>query len=178
MSLPFYTRFGRDVAQGRDRLRAAAHNMAIVAYAGSRPGRSDEHRTWEIICPSLTREQHDYVTRKGLPVVVVGDTTYHGQPRVGVDEAAAGAMAANHLMELGLRDFAYVGAGDWPWVRVRLRGFDAALGTRGMGPAEPFIGSLYAPRKRLRLRWPWRNGYWPSPCPVGFWRATMPSALW
>jgi LacI family transcriptional regulator, galactose operon repressor len=169
LALPFYTRFGRDVARG------------VIAYARQHTtwrlwhmreldlGEALSARTSGIICPSLTREQHDQVTQKGLPVVLVGDTTpYPGQPGVGVDEAAAGAMAARHLMELGLREFAYVGSGEWPWVRRRLRGFDAALEARGLGPAESFIGSLYEPRKRLRFemaleRWLRKL---PTPCGV------------
>lgn len=150
--LQFYTRYGRDVARGvlsyaRQNTTWRLWHMRELDLA-----EVESTHTTGIICQSLTDQQYRSVRRQRLPVIVVGNNDIRQRlSTVSVDEAAIGKMAATHLIDLGLRRFAFVGSGDWLWVRARLRGFDAALGVKRLPLAQTFIGSLYEPQQRLRF---------------------------
>lgn len=62
--------------------------------------------------------------RLGIPVVnLAGAQQDAGLPRVMVDHAAIGRLAAEHLLERGLRRLAYCGFGELWYSRERCRGF-------------------------------------------------------
>ncbi len=63
----------------------------------------------------------------GLPTVVTtADVTLPGVGSVDADDVAVGATAARHLLDIGLRQFAFLGNGS-PYSKQRLDGFRAGL---------------------------------------------------
>ena len=80
----------------------------------------------------------------GLPAVVVSGRGQPGiLPLVLPDDRAAGRMAAEHLIGLGLRRFAMVGHGsDAYFARERGLGFRAALGGRPLVEESDFVRLL------------------------------------
>lgn len=82
---------------------------------------------------------------RALPLVALDD----GAPDVAVsrirpDHGALGAMGAEHLLELGLRSFAFVGQESPGWARQRQNGFVEALRLGGHGAATfvfPSVGA-------------------------------------
>ncbi|MBI5688969.1 MAG: DNA-binding transcriptional regulator [Verrucomicrobia bacterium] len=74
--------------------------------------------------------------RTGLPVVdVLGIVPGSGFPVVHVDDAAIGSMAANHLLDRGLRHFAFYGLERENWSTAREAAFCATVGREGL-PVE------------------------------------------
>lgn len=73
-------------------------------------------------------------------VTVAGRPPGFTGPSVRVDDRAAGRQAAQHLLQRGLRSFAFVGWRDAPWAAARLAGFQEALGDAGMPPHLFFMG--------------------------------------
>jgi LacI family transcriptional regulator len=70
--------------------------------------------------------------RLGLPVIFyLADRPHPEANAVGIDEAAVGAMAADHLWGRGYRHFAFVGSSDFGWSKGRGVGFAAALAALG-----------------------------------------------
>lgn len=68
----------------------------------------------------------------GWPVVnVAGVLEGVPFPRIGLDNPAIGALAAEHLMAGGFRHFAFVGHGDQAFSRQREAGFRGRLGKEG-----------------------------------------------
>ncbi len=98
--------------------------------------------------PEVNRLAH----RHGLPIVFIGGP-YHDELASSVccDEDALGEMAAEHLAELGLKHFGFVGHGPWPFVQLRLSGFAKALASRGLAPPRVHMGSFYDGRQRPRF---------------------------
>ena len=74
----------------------------------------------------------------GIPVVCIGGKLRHcGLPRVMVDQVAVGRLAAEHLLQLGLRRLAYYGLhGPW-YSQARQQGFLERAKTAGV-PCEVF----------------------------------------
>lgn len=152
LAMQFYTRYGRDVARGAIAYARQHTNWRLWHMRELDLAEVQGTKTAGIICHTLTDEQCQEATAMGLSVVVAGNTALaSGLSTVSVDDTATGEMAAQHLMDLGLRDFAFAGTGDWPWVRGRLAGFNAALAGMGRAPAKAFVGSLYEPHRRLRF---------------------------
>jgi LacI family transcriptional regulator len=78
-------------------------------------------------------EDIDVVLRMGVPVVTMN---YRGRGRAGVanltgDMAAIGCMGAEHLLDRGFRQFAYLGYEDREWSTRRQRSFAARLRQAG-----------------------------------------------
>lgn len=70
--------------------------------------------------------------RTHLPVVdVLGIVPHAGFPIVHVDDAAIGDMAANHLLDRGLRHFAFYGLAKENWSAAREQAFCATLKRNG-----------------------------------------------
>ncbi len=95
-------------------------------------------RPWDgIICRSTTPALARAFLRRGIPTVDLNDL--HGNlhlPRIGSDMAAIGSTGAEHLLERGLRNFAFCGFSHEAWsdgrrdgfcARVREAGFDCAV---------------------------------------------------
>ena len=70
------------------------------------------------------------VTTAGIPAVNMLHDCQSVMPSVLTDEGAIGRAAAQHFMERGLRNFAYLGF-DSAWSRGRERGFTSALAEAG-----------------------------------------------
>jgi len=96
----------------------------------------------------------------GIPVVAVGGKLrYCGLPRVMVDQSAVGRLAAEHLLELGLRRLAFYGLrGPW-YSRAMQRGFVNRAKTAGV-PCEVFetppvadAGSHWRQRREPLSQW-------------------------
>ncbi len=58
-------------------------------------------------------------------------------PTIGSDNHAIGLLAAEHLLETGLKQFAFVGRSDWYHDQLRYKGFRQALASFGLD--GPFI---------------------------------------
>ena len=85
------------------------------------------------------------VMKAGVPVVMVGHIVAgaSGLSDISVDEDALGAMAAEHLASLGLRHFAFVAHGDWPFIQPRRNGFVKAVEAMGHGLVRELQGYLF-----------------------------------
>jgi LacI family transcriptional regulator len=83
----------------------------------------------------LMREppQMDEIVKMGVPIVSFSYTraTIAGVANAVADHIAVGQMAAEHLLERGLRQFAYCGFDDWWWSRERRKGFSQRAGRAG-----------------------------------------------
>ena len=101
------------------------------------------------------------LTKLGKPLVnVCGVLPDLPVPRVGLDDHAIGVAAAGHLLDRGLRHFAFVGHPHHAYSARRENGFRSTLAARGLGvqvyhdaksPFDP-RGRLWALDDRVR-RW-------------------------
>ena len=92
-------------------------------------------RRWDgdgIITRSTTPEMAEIIQKWGIPTVnltdIYGD---QGLPSIWNDHDAIGRMAADHLIQRGLNQFAYCGFTDHHWSESRFEGFSAAVGQHG-----------------------------------------------
>jgi DNA-binding LacI/PurR family transcriptional regulator len=94
-----------------------------------------------ILSPVDTRagERSELAHRHGVPVVLLGERTDAGTAdHVATDDAAAAGDAVRHLLRVGRRRIAAIGASDRPDAvtrRQRLAGFRSALTGAGLGLA-------------------------------------------
>jgi LacI family transcriptional regulator len=72
-------------------------------------------------------------------------------PQVISDNAAVGRLAAEHLLDRGLRNFAYFGLEGYGFSRVRGEAFSRAVGAAG------YDCRFYPPDAELRRRWIWHH---------------------
>ncbi len=85
-----------------------------------------------IITRTMTPEMAQTIHRLGIPTVNLTDI--YGQrilPSIWNDHDAIGRIGATHLLELGLRQFAYCGFSDHHWSELRQIGFQAKLAACG-----------------------------------------------
>ncbi len=109
-------------------------------------------KTDGLISQNLTPQQMATLQAAGVAIVRVALADAHPSLAiVAVDEDSVASLAAEHLLELGLRQFAFVGSGHWPFVHRRLAGLNTALAGKGLGPANVFIESLYEEEGRQRF---------------------------
>jgi LacI family transcriptional regulator len=74
----------------------------------------------------------DALLATGLPVVdVLGVVDGTGFPVVRVDDAEIGRLAAQHLLERGFREFAYMGIAEENWSTFRQEAFGAEVAKAG-----------------------------------------------
>ena len=93
---------------------------------------------WEgdgIITRSTTPEMAEEIDKLGIPTVNLTDI-YAGRslPSIWNDHSEIGRVAAHHLLERGLSQFAYCGFSDHHWSDLRLIGFSETLAERGHSP--------------------------------------------
>jgi LacI family transcriptional regulator len=81
-------------------------------------------------------------------------------PRVSLDNALVGELAAEHLIERGFRDFAYYGLRDVAYSVARQRGFEARLAAGGyasvalqMPPTYRVKGVQWGEQQRRLVKW-------------------------
>ncbi len=73
-----------------------------------------------------------FIATLGLPAIIApGLETVPGMINIVNDDAAIGAMGAEHFRELGLRQFAFAGFDGQPWSVDRMTGFQKQLSRRG-----------------------------------------------
>jgi LacI family transcriptional regulator len=103
-----------------------------------------------IICRSTTPSLA--LALQQMPIAVVDLNDGYGPlglPHISSDMLAIGRMATNHLLELGLRNIAFVGSSETPWSRGRLEGVLEAV----QGRAE-FCGAFEShPFSYLKNGW-------------------------
>lgn len=132
--VPAHNGWGRGIIEGVVLHAASAGWLVHVEPQGERrPLPAD----WEgdgIIVRVSTRAIWRRLARLRVPVVNVSAIELAGValPRVANDLEAAGALAAEHLLDRGFRHFAYVGGPRRSDVCRQRRGFTAALDRRGL----------------------------------------------
>lgn len=85
-----------------------------------------------IIAFIFSKHHEEILINLGVPVVSVANTIEGScLPRVHFDDEAAGRLAATHLLDTGLRQFAFLGDTKVPAIRLRLQGFQTLLRSRG-----------------------------------------------
>lgn len=78
------------------------------------------------------RKRVDSITRQGVPAVNLSNRFADSpMPRVCADDLAAGRMGAEHLMERGFAQFAFVGWSDMWFGEQRLKGFREVIEDAG-----------------------------------------------
>ena len=127
---------GRDILQGI--ARYVRENGPWLLYHQAR-SLEDKPPAWlkgwkghGIIARVQTRAMARAIAQTGMPVVdVLGVIEDNGFPLVHVDNEAIGTLAANHLLERGLRHFAYLGIRGENWSEARQHAFSQAVSKLG-----------------------------------------------
>jgi LacI family transcriptional regulator len=84
------------------------------------------------IITTLYPQYADLILKSGIPTVDVDDQwPSSGLPRVQSDQRAIGALAAEHLLERGFTQFAFIGYGMFEWACHRRDGFETAINAAG-----------------------------------------------
>ena len=103
------------------------------------------------------------ITSLGLPTIIVpGMEIVPGMVNLINDDQAIGAMAADHLREMGLREFAYVGFDRLLWSLARLEGFGKRMAEAG-SPCTGILCPIKRPGEPQRE--PSRPGFGSRDCP-------------
>ncbi len=107
-------------------------------------------------------------TIPGAMVDVSDRGAYHGIPRINSDDAMIGRVGARHLLDLGLRSFAYCGFDNELWSRRRRDAFLADLSAAGF-PCEVYESRWREAGVHVREDEQERIGQWihTLPRPVG-----------
>ncbi|WP_205857645.1 LacI family DNA-binding transcriptional regulator, partial [Phytoactinopolyspora endophytica] len=78
-------------------------------------------------------------------IVAVGSSEYVGVPSVGVDNVVGGAMATQHLLDLGHRTVHHLAGPDSPGANERIAGWRSALeAAQAPVPDDPLTGAWSA----------------------------------
>lgn len=131
--VPAHNGWGRGIIEGVVAHAAAAGWLVHVEPEGERRPLPADWAGDGIIARVSTRAIGRRLARLRVPVVNVSAIELAGVslPRVANDLEAAGALAAEHLLDRGFRHFAYVGGPRRSDVCRQRRGFSAALDRRG-----------------------------------------------
>jgi LacI family transcriptional regulator len=82
----------------------------------------------------FNKADEERILKLGVPAVSLANTLRNPRlPSVHFDDRAAGRLAAEHLLDCGLRHFAFLGDLDFPCIAERLMGYRDALGQKGFG---------------------------------------------
>jgi LacI family transcriptional regulator len=139
--------FDREIAAGAAQYAREVGDWQL--YIEEEPGnRLPDLGTWNghgIIASFADERVAQAVARSGIPTIGVGGTGYHdpalGIPHVGTDDERIGTLAAEHLLERGLEQFAYYGSMPAPttrWSEIRGRAFAARVAAAGRS-CESFV---------------------------------------
>lgn len=130
--LPLDNSYGRQVFQGvlaylRKHPRwqiPVKNNMPYLPWSSLRRWRGDG-----IIGIFVNEEQFAEIERLGIPAVNLSPPMgpVERLPTVRVDDRAIGAVGAEHLLRLGLKNFLFFGDQSLSFCRLRCEGFSAAV---------------------------------------------------
>ncbi|MCF7709009.1 MAG: XylR family transcriptional regulator [Verrucomicrobia bacterium] len=105
-------------------------------------------------------EAVDEIVRRGVPAVVVGHSKQEvpGVANVLPDDITIGRMAAEHLLDCGLKEFAFCGLGDKPWSMLRAESFLKRLEEEGFAAhfyrlPKAFKKATWQSERRLMAEW-------------------------
>jgi LacI family transcriptional regulator len=101
-----------------------------------------------------TRKMIDEFASREIPLVMVSPYVQSDRADyAGCDNISAATLATNHLIELGHKRIAFIGATTRSSTsRDRLRGFKLAMKIAGLDPAPELIYSCEASRERRVMR--------------------------
>ena len=114
-----------------------------LAASGERPRTLHSLIGWDgdgAIAAVRSEEDRQLVSRLGIPVVNLSgwEADLHGIPRVSVDNRLAGRLAAEHLLERGLRHFGFVGWEGVHYSEERFAGFNDRILEEGLHAVARF----------------------------------------
>jgi LacI family transcriptional regulator len=137
----------RDYAQGRRTWAFVAHDAEPRAVQALRSA-----RVRGVIAHVTSRPLANALARLRVPVVnVAGVLPGLRLPRVAVDNVQVGRLAAEHLLDHGLRHFAFVGHPRHEYAVRRAQGFAERLAVAGVRPRafHPPPGTRFDPTPSL-----------------------------
>ena len=121
--------------------------------AGEEPLTLDSLRGWSghgVITAILTRKDIRSARRLGIPVVNLAATLRDTEiPRVMPDHYGMGCLAAEHLLQRGLRRLAYFGLEGFWFSKERCRGFVERAEQEGRDMRRPGSAAEFGPRGQL-----------------------------
>lgn len=128
--------FGRGVLEGISRYRIEKQPWSVqLDLRELMAGPPAWFRSWDgdgIITRDTTPEMLEIIHETGIPTVNLGDIRDDQTlPSVMNDHPAIGQLAATHLADKGLEQFAFAGFDDHHWSDERLTGFLSGLAARG-----------------------------------------------
>lgn len=142
-------RFEREVAMGIATYAREHTNWRL--YSEREPDWEQERQNPPagIISFAANPQIEEFALQHKITFVKIADPVPRpGICAVAVDERAVGTLAAEYFLSLGLKHFACVGHGNWPFLAERLGHFARAIEERGVGPVHQFVGRMYDPRER------------------------------
>ncbi len=149
--------YWRRILRGMLSLEIARSEWELHGVPGLTLDHLDRLRRWRpdgIIANITDAEMENTLRQLDVPVIDVSNHRTSGSlAGVGVDHAAVGRMAANHLVELGFRDFAYFGDSSWESCDQQLEGYKQALIDNGLSGEV----STSPPLPRLDMSQAWTS---------------------
>ncbi len=113
-------------------------------FAGSPPGAERSQAPYDGVIARVTRPLAEWARGAGIPLVNVWfSSPVTDVPLVAPDIAAAGRMAAEHLMARGFRHFGFLGIARQKPIKVQLGGFRAALAESGFSCSSLLVADRY-----------------------------------
>jgi LacI family transcriptional regulator len=125
-----------------------------------------ELRDWKPDGAICRVAQLDEFSQLGVPLIAYDVNEYSGPvPRVLSDDLEAGRLAAQHLLDLGHRHFAFCGYSGIRWSRERCQAFRTAVERAG------YTLDVYRPRSRKPVSWAKEERY------VRRWLESLPKPI-
>lgn len=147
---PFFSKLAKLMSS-----TAALHGYTLLTVS-SNPMQSDGELLDELlslgVCgiianPSISRQARDVYQNCPLPLLTIGrDLSLPNADVVFVDNITAGKQAADHLIEIGCKTFAYVGLEEYLDADPRLQGFREQLYACGRSLPEQHIIAIHEQR--------------------------------
>ena len=136
--------FGRSVLEGISRYRIEKQPWSVqLDLRELMAGPPAWFESWDgdgVITRHTTAEMIRIIGEKGIPTVNLGDIhQVESLPSVMNDHEAIGRLAASHLSDKGIENFAFIGFSDHDWSAQRLAGYLEQLETRGHDPLKVLV---------------------------------------
>jgi len=169
------TTYGRDVLSGiAAYVRENGPWSVKLEQRSIREGMPNWLRRWRgdgIISRLPLLEMAEFSRRTGIPVIDMNEQIADlGLPLVFNDQQAIGRIAAEHLLERGFKQFAYIGQRGGFWSDGRWEGFSTAVAQAGY-PCYEFVG-------KGRTMADYQRRIWETETPlVAQWVADLPKPI-